>query len=1231
MKKLTIFLFVLLAAVVTTQAQVEKPLPSIHVDGKWLVDTHGNHVVLHGVMDTPSIWFNGNRWGPGYNDEGLANCLTFFEKQFTAFEVANCNIFRLHLEPAWTNDPSSSYTYPGAAAQPEGTGGEADISHFNPTRLKTYMKSLYFKLAQKAMNHRQYVVMRPPGVCPHNLKVGDYYQKYLMEVWDIVTQNDSIRKYSGQISIELANEPVNIKNMNNESDPKALHDYFQPIVDLIRANGFKGIIWVPGTGYQSGYADYKTYPITGENIGYAVHVYSGWYGCDDGKVDRDGVAKSKTDFINQFKTQVPVVETNPILVSEVDWSPLREPLELDHYNEFDQPVYKNLGTWATASTSKWGVCYKAVLDHYGNISMTLTHPHDYLDIDKLVANPKNPVPAFNGNPEACSGACWEWYADYYVKDFPKPDFRSVPYSDNGAKYINPIVRADFPDPDVIRVGSTYYMVSTTMFLFPGATILKSQDLVNWEYCAQPLKKLLSNDKYNLKNGNNAYASGMWASSLKYYDGKFYLLINGNDDKAWLLTATNPEGEWTVKRLSRNYYDPGMLFDNGKVYIVCGINHLYIVEHDLKFNVKREKKVIEREGTGLEGCHFYKKGDYYYIYATYGGWPSGQVAFRSKTIFGDYEEKMIVEKSYDNVPNTIHQGSLVEDVAGKWWTVMQEDLGALGRFPNLQPVTWKNDWPVVGSNGKPYASFSAKITRPARSGDNSIKRLPTSDVFRDYPLGMQWEWNHNPVDTAWSVFERPSWLRLKTVGVVQDVYQARNMLTQRIFADQKRASTGTIRLDVSHLVEGDRAGITIFQDPYAMICVERTADGYQLLWKQDKVRDAGSSFVPAEKTLAIEPVDGIVYLRASIKYGDNKASFSYSLDNEKYKQLGSETSQSFNLSIFVGSRFGIFCYATKQQGGYADFDWFSTEASFDEAATYPEEFVAPDSTRYVATKLSTGQATYTTMVGRSQFPVMKAQYQNKKSANVATLTSFATDKKDIVDFDHGEMFGIGQGETTVTASYTDLFGNNFNTTFKAKSSYFPFDPQFICANVVGQGTYNQLSSGDASFKFAKDNQMGWNYVTPVDMSDYRYLVIKYRTKPTTDLYLAIYTAAGISGTSHTTDALPRDTVVIVDLQQAKNTSTSKKNQALNTKSVYMVTFRSGTANKTVKIKDMYLTNDLSDLGEVGVNDLVARPKSTRVTVANLSGQVLRRNVERDAALKGLPRGIYIVDGQKRIVR
>ena len=908
------------------QAQVES-MPPIHVDGRWLVDDKGNHVVLHGVMDTPNAWFNGGRWGWSYDDEGLNRCLDYFEKMLTSLEIANCDIFRLHLDPVWTND--KDYLYPVAKGEGQGARGEADISHFNPERLKLYMQRLYIPLAMKALHHGQYVVMRPPGVCPFNLKVGDYYQKYLMEVWDIVSRNDSVLKYSGLISIELANEPINIrgkeqgargKEQGRENDPKALHDYFQPIVDVIRANGFKGIIWVPGTGFQSSYADYAVHPIEGENIGYAVHVYPGWYGCDDKKVDRDAdIEKSKQDFIRQFKKQVPVVETHPIFVSEVDWSPIKEPREFDKVNEWGDSIYRNLGTWATASTSKWGVCYKAVLDHYGNISMTLTHPHDYLDLDKMMKDPLHPVPSFDGNPEACSGACWQWYKTWKGEKVKR-------LKGEEGTFMNPIVRADFPDPDVIRVGTTYYMVSTTMFHFPGATILKSKDLVHWEYCAQPLKSLLDDDHYNLRDGKNAYARGMWASSIKWHDGKFYLLINGNDHRAWLLSATDPEGEWTVQRLSRNYYDPGMLFDGGKVYIVCGINHLQMCELDEDFNLLREQEVVVREGSGLEGCHLYRIGDYYYIYATYGGWPSGQTVFRSKNIFGPYEERVLVEKWYDRKPNTIHQGALVEDIGGRWWTVMQEDLGALGRFPNLLPITWKDGWPIVAGGTRPPVSFVESIEGPSNlSTPKTQKTLPTSDDFSQKTLGMQWQWNHNPVPGAWSLEERPGWLRLKTTGITEDLHQAQGMLTQRIFADPDSASTASIRLDVSKLKEGDRAGICIFQDPYAQICVEKTGKkSYQLMWKQDKVRNAGRGFEAAEKTMSIKPKKGIVYLCAAIRYGDNKAYFFYSLDGKTWERFGGETQQSFNLTVFVGSRFGIFCYATKQQGGYADFDWFSTQ-------------------------------------------------------------------------------------------------------------------------------------------------------------------------------------------------------------------------------------------------------------------------------------------------------------------
>ena len=408
-----LFTLSFLAALLSLSAwgQGVKPLPSLHVEGRWLTDVHGNHVVLHGVMDTPSAWFNGGRWGWSYDDAGRQRCLDYFDKLFAGLEKAHCTVFRLHLEPAWTNDPSSSYTYAGAAGQAANATGEADIRKFNPTRLTTYLGSLYFPLMRRAMNHGMYVVVRPPGVCPHDLQVGDYYQQYLLTVWDIVSRHINVKRFAGQISLELANEPVNVRNAQGQDDARALHDYFQPIVDKIRQNGFTGIIWVPGSGWQSNYKSYAAYPIEGANIGYAVHDYAGWYGCSDATPD----AQQK---ISHFHQNVPVVDSAPVIITEVDWSPAKP--GTGHYNEHNEWVESNYGTWATASTSKWGKAFKATLDHFGNISMTLSGTSCLIDVDTLLQK-NRVVPAFGGLAEACGKACMDWYADYYLVDWPHAD------------------------------------------------------------------------------------------------------------------------------------------------------------------------------------------------------------------------------------------------------------------------------------------------------------------------------------------------------------------------------------------------------------------------------------------------------------------------------------------------------------------------------------------------------------------------------------------------------------------------------------------------------------------------------------------------------------------------------------------------------------------------------------------------------------------------------------------
>lgn len=385
-------------------------LPGLHVEGKNLVDSEGKTVVLHGVMDTPNRYFNGNRWGMGGYEVGDETpCLNYFEKMFTAItdksQGAYCTVFRLHMDPCWTNNNA-----------PVGTQ-ENNIQYFSEKRYKTFLSRLYVKLVQKALAHGLYVIVRPPGVCPQNIKVGDEYQTYLKKVWNLFASNSTIQKNAGKVSIELANEPVNVQLADGSNSDKALHDFFQPIVDEIRSTGFKGIIWVPGSGYQSQYMGYAKYPITDSenNFSYSVHVYSGWYGnMTDANCDHN-------TFIRNFQNQVPMVTSKPIMVTEIDWSP-NDPDKASegHYNEWNQWVAPNFGTWATGSTSKWGLAWKAVHDHFGNIGMTITHPQEYYDIDEYLKTGKVQPGLQNAKKhnlfeECCSYACFNWYKDWYLK------------------------------------------------------------------------------------------------------------------------------------------------------------------------------------------------------------------------------------------------------------------------------------------------------------------------------------------------------------------------------------------------------------------------------------------------------------------------------------------------------------------------------------------------------------------------------------------------------------------------------------------------------------------------------------------------------------------------------------------------------------------------------------------------------------------------------------------------
>jgi len=330
--------------------------------------------------------------------------------------------------------------------------------------------------------------------------------------------------------------------------------------------------------------------------------------------------------------------------------------------------------------------------------------------------------------------------------------------------------------------------------------------------------------------------------------------------------------------------------------------------------------------GLEGAHVYKINDYYYLYCTYGGLDGFQAALRSKNIYGPFEEKVVIRDTTHGVNFGIHQGALIKTLTGEWWTMLFVDSGPFGRFPSLQPVTWVDGWPMVGVNGKAVATYK----KPDVGKEYPVKVLPASDEFNSSSLGMQWGWNHNPDSTRWSLTENPGYLRLHTVKVVDSLQKARNTLTQRMFAyySDKLLSNATIKMDFDKMKEGDVAGLALFQDPYAYIGIKKmNGKNFIVMVNNGATNDS------------TEIEGSALYLRASAFYGSGAAPlyggdtvpgsgnafFSYSLDNQSFVKISNELKMRFNLRIFTGNKFCLFNYATKEPGGYADFDWFRTNA------------------------------------------------------------------------------------------------------------------------------------------------------------------------------------------------------------------------------------------------------------------------------------------------------------------
>ena len=510
------------------------------------------------------------------------------------------------------------------------------------------------------------------------------------------------------------------------------------------------------------------------------------------------------------------------------------------------------------------------------------------------------------------------------------------------KIQNPMLWADVPDPDVIRVGDTYYLVSTTMHLMPGAPIMTSKDLKNWETVGYIFDRLTDSPKYDLLNGT-VYGRGQWATSLKYHNGKFYALLAPNERGAmgdtYIFSAEKAEGPWTIVSRMRHFHDCSLFFDDdGRVYVIYGTGEMMELKPDLSDVIEgTHQQLFQREEDEkgiLEGSRMIKHNGKYYLLMISHVYAPGkhrrEVCYRADNIRGPYEKQVILESEFGGFSYEA-QGTIVDTPDGDWIGIIFQDRGGVGRVLTVMPCRWVNGWPMLGDeNGK-----VPETVRPLVNGQPATA-IVKSDDFSSDKLGLHWQWNHNPIDEAWSLKERPGFLRLKTNRVVSNLYLAPNTLTQRM---EGPTCSGTIAIDISKMKDGDCAGLAAFNSDTGALVIKKKGKNLVLemvemsvtLTDLDKevtnVEEKVIESIPLNAQLST--LNSQLFLRIDADFrpvnghGRDAANFYYSIDGSQWTQIGTKD---YRLNFdwrrfFMGSKFGIFCYATKKKGGYVDIEAF----------------------------------------------------------------------------------------------------------------------------------------------------------------------------------------------------------------------------------------------------------------------------------------------------------------------
>ena len=519
MKKFHISLSIIICTLyISINASAQAP-KELHVDGRYLKTADGTIVNMHGFAQTYSPWFNeqGTKW----NNYNVNACLAYNKGLIDKILQVGwkMDFMRLHMDPYWSNTPGIQTT------------GEEDIHAFSMDRFKIYLEQVFVPMAEYAISKGMYVVMRPPGVCPQNIAIGDNYYKYLMQVWGYVAQHNKLRNNMA-VMYELANEPVNIIQTGTSAN-KDLHDFFQAITDTIR-HYCDNIILVPGTGWQSNYTAYGEYPITGKNIGYAVHCYPGWYNSGV----EGNVSVNYNEFRNGWKQQIgPVADFAPVVVTEMDWAP-------EKYN----------ASWGKAVTgmaggSGFGANFKKITDECGNVSWLLfTWPHLLAQFtDKAPTSGKY---TFLNDPEACPWPCYHWYQAYRDTTWEAKD----PYASSS---LFPLTNDDF-NPSIWEQGS--FNEST------GCLITGQYGFGGWEYSTP---KDLSKYKYliiELKKPQSCGASFRIFDEQSYWSDPF-MQDFGNNVELKVELATMKRNQSRAKCDASHIYRVGIWsYGGGEIYI-----------------------------------------------------------------------------------------------------------------------------------------------------------------------------------------------------------------------------------------------------------------------------------------------------------------------------------------------------------------------------------------------------------------------------------------------------------------------------------------------------------------------------------------------------------------------------------------------------------------------------------------------------------------------------------------